>query len=72
MEDKKEHKFKNGDLVQLKSGIPLRMTVKGYKNEFVSDFKIFKQSDTEVECYWIQDNEQKFGIFHQDELELAQ
>jgi uncharacterized protein YodC (DUF2158 family) len=72
MEDVKRNKFKKGDLVQLITGSSLRMTVEGYKTVFVSDFKLFKQSDVEVECSWFQDGEKKFGTFHQNDLVLVQ
>jgi uncharacterized protein YodC (DUF2158 family) len=72
MDAKIQRKFKVRDLVQLKTGSRLRMTVEGYKTFYVSDFKIFEQSNSEVECYWFQDNEKKYGTFYQDDLELVQ
>ena len=72
MEGAIQRKFKVGDLVQLKTGSRLTMTVDGYKTVFNSDFKIFNQSDMEVECFWFQDNEKKYGTFHQDDLELVE
>lgn len=72
MEEEIQRKFKVGDLVQLKTGSRIRMTVEGYINVFNSDFRIFKERDMEVECSWFQNDEKKFRTFHEDDLELVQ
>jgi len=65
-----EQKFKPGDVVQLKSGGP-EMTVRGYKMIQPFDAPAYP-SDTEVECEWFDDkNQRQKGTFNQDTLEAV-